>query len=365
MGFKCGIVGLPNVGKSTTFNALSRSNAESSNFPFCTIEPNVGMAYVNDKRLYELAELVHPKKITPAVVEFVDIAGLVKGASTGAGLGNKFLSHIRDVQVIVHIVRCFEDEDIVHQEGDIDPQRDIETIDTELMLADLQTVENRMTKSLKLAKSGDKTAKQEIEILEKFKENLEKGTALRRLDFTKEAEKSLIKELRLLSAKPVIYVANVSEESINGNEYSKIVDEIAKKEGLESIVLSSKIEEEISKLETKEEKKEFMDMLGLEESGLDRLVKKGYDMLGLITFFTAGEKEVRGWTITKGTTAKEAAGVIHSDIERGFIRAEITSYEDYIACRGEKGAKEKGLVRLEGKDYVMKDGDVVYFRFNV
>ncbi len=365
MGFKCGIVGLPNVGKSTTFNALSRSNAESSNFPFCTIEPNVGMAYVNDKRLYELAELVHPKKITPAVVEFVDIAGLVKGASTGAGLGNKFLSHIRDVQVIVHIVRCFEDEDIVHQEGDIDPQRDIETIDTELMLADLQTVENRMTKSLKLAKSGDKAARQEIEILEKFKENLEKGTALRRLDFTKEAEKSLIKELRLLSAKPVIYVANVSEESINGNEYSKIVDEIAKKEGLESIVLSSKIEEEISKLETKEEKKEFMDMLGLEESGLDRLVKKGYDMLGLITFFTAGEKEVRGWTITKGTTAKEAAGVIHSDIERGFIRAEITSYEDYIACRGEKGAKEKGLVRLEGKDYVMKDGDVVYFRFNV
>ncbi len=365
MGFKCGIVGLPNVGKSTTFNALSRSNAESSNFPFCTIEPNVGMAYVNDKRLYELAEIVHPKKITPAVVEFVDIAGLVKGASTGAGLGNKFLSHIRDVQVIVHIVRCFEDEDIVHQEGDIDPKRDIETIDTELMLADLQTVENRMTKSLKLAKSGDKTAKQEIEILEKFKENLEKGTALRRLDFTKEAEKSLIKELRLLSAKPVIYVANVSEESINGNEYSKIVDEIAKKEGLESIVLSSKIEEEISKLETKEEKKEFMDMLGLEESGLDRLVKKGYDMLGLITFFTAGEKEVRGWTITKGTTAKEAAGVIHSDIERGFIRAEITSYEDYIACRGEKGAKEKGLVRLEGKDYVMKDGDVVYFRFNV
>ena len=308
---------------------------------------------------------MHPKKITPAVVEFVDIAGLVKGASTGAGLGNKFLSHIRDVQVIVHIVRCFEDEDIVHQEGDIDPKRDIETIDTELMLADLQTVENRMTKSLKLAKSGDKTAKQEIEILEKFKENLEKGTALRRLDFTKEAEKSLIKELRLLSAKPVIYVANVSEESINGNEYSKIVDEIAKKEGLESIVLSSKIEEEISKLETKEEKKEFMDMLGLEESGLDRLVKKGYDMLGLITFFTAGEKEVRGWTITKGTTAKEAAGVIHSDIERGFIRAEITSYEDYIACRGEKGAKEKGLVRLEGKDYVMKDGDVVYFRFNV
>ncbi len=365
MGFKCGIVGLPNVGKSTTFNALSRSNAESSNFPFCTIEPNVGMAYVNDKRLYELAKLVNPKKITPAVVEFVDIAGLVKGASSGAGLGNKFLSHIRDVQVIVHIVRCFKDEDVVRQEGDIDPKGDIETIDTELMLADLQTIENRMNRVSKLAKSGDKKAKEEMLILDKFKENLEKGVALRRLDIKNDNEKAVIKELRLLSAKPVIYVANVSEDDIEGNEYSDIVDNIAKSEGFPSIILSSKIEEEISKLETPEERKEFMDMMGLKESGLDKLVKTGYSMLGLITFFTAGEKEVRGWTIKKGTTAKEAAGVIHSDIERGFIRAEITSYDDYIACGGEKEAKEKGLVRIEGKDYIVKDGDVVYFRFNV
>ncbi len=364
MGFKCGIVGLPNVGKSTTFNALSKSNAESSNFPFCTIEPNVGIAYVNDKRLYELAKLVNPKKITPAVVEFVDIAGLVKGASTGAGLGNKFLSHIRDVQVIVHIVRCFEDEDIVHQEGNIDPKRDIETIDTELMLADLQTIENRINKSLKLSKSGDKAAKQELEILSGFKDSLERGVALRRLKITKD-EENLIKELRLLSAKPVIYVSNVSENDIKGNGYSEVVDKIAQSEGFPSIVLSSKIEEEISGLATQEERAEFMEMLGLKESGLDKLVKTGYDMLGLITFFTAGEKEVRGWTIKQGTTAKEAAGVIHSDIERGFIRAEITSYEDYIACGGEKAAKEKGFIRLEGKDYIMKDGNVVYFRFNV
>jgi len=363
MGFKCGIVGLPNVGKSTTFNALSNANAESSNFPFCTIDPNVGIATVKDERLYKLAKLVKPKKITPPVVEFVDIAGLVKGASEGAGLGNKFLSHIRDVQVIVHVVRCFNDEDIVHTMGDVDPQRDIEVIDLELMISDIQTVENRMTKLQKQAKSGDKKSKEELKTLEQFKQLLEEGKPLRKLDLT-ESEKKIIRELRLLSAKPVIYVANVSEEDINGNNYSKKVEEIAKSENAPVIVLSSKLEEQIGKL-NENEKREFMEMLGIKESGLDRLARTGYEMLGLITFFTAGPKEVRGWTIKKGTTAKEAAGVIHSDIERGFIRAEVIKYEDYISCGGEKDAKEKGLMHLEGKDYVMQDGDVVYFRFNV
>ncbi len=363
MGFKCGIVGLPNVGKSTTFNALSNANAESSNFPFCTIEPNVGIATVKDERLYKLAELVKPKKITPPVVEFVDIAGLVKGASEGAGLGNKFLSHIRDVQVIVHVVRCFEDEDIVHTMGSVDPMRDIEVIDLELMLADLQTIENRMEKLKKQAKSGDKKAEEELSILEKFKEKLENGTPLRREKLSKE-EAEIVKELRLLSAKPVIYVANVSESELEGNRYSKVVEDVAKQDGAPVIVLSSKIEEEIAKL-NEDEKKEFMEMLGLKESGLDKLAKVGYRMLGLITFFTAGPKEVRGWTIKQGTTAKEAAGVIHSDIEKGFIRAEVIKYDDYIKAGGEKEAKEKGLMRLEGKDYIMQDGDVVYFRFNV
>ncbi len=364
MGFKCGIVGLPNVGKSTTFNALSNQQAEASNFPFCTIDPNVGIVPVKDERLYRIAELVQPAKVTPAVVEFVDIAGLVKGASTGAGLGNRFLSHIRDVQVIVHVVRCFENEDIVHQEGTIDPVRDIEIVDTELILADLQTVENRYLKTQRLAKSGDKSLKKQLELLDEIKRTLNNGVALRKAKLDDEA-RSLAEELRLLSLKPVIYVANVPEDQIEGNEYSEKVVEVAREESAPVVVLSSKIEEQISRLTSDEEKREFMEMLGIRESGLDRLAREGYRMLGLISFFTAGKKEARSWTIKRGTTAKEAAGVIHSDIERGFIRAEVIAYDDYIAAGGEKQAKEKGLMRLEGKDYVVQDGDVIYFRFNV
>ncbi len=361
MGFKCGIVGLPNVGKSTTFNALSRGNAKSSNFPFCTIDPNVGIAVVRDERLYKLAEIVKPAKVTPPVVEFVDIAGLVKGASKGAGLGNRFLSHIRDVQVVVHVVRCFENEDI---EGTVNPEGDIETIDTELLLADLQSVENRIAKVERIAKSGDKKAARQLETLERLKGHLEQGKTLRSIKLD-EAESEIVKEMRLLTAKPVIYVANVPENALDGNECSSKVEEIAKKESAPCIVLSSKIEEEIAHLESDEERREFMEMIGIKESGLDKLVKTGYSMLGLITFFTAGPKEVRGWTIKKGTKAKEAAGVIHSDIERGFIRAEVIPFEEYVKCGGEKEAKEKGLMRLEGKDYIVQDGDIIYFRFNV
>ena len=354
MSLECGIVGLPNVGKSTTFNALSKANAKSSNFPFCTIEPNVGIALVKDKRIDILSDIVKPASIVYPTVKFVDIAGLVKGASKGEGLGNQFLSHIRDVNIIVHIVRCFENEDIIHVEGSIDPKRDIDIINTEIILSDLQIVENRLAKA-------KKANKQEAAVLEEIKSKLEKGQKL--YDLTQEQE-SIVKELKLISAKKMIYVSNVDEKNINGNQYTKIVSQIASEEKTPFMIISSKIEEDLSQME-EIEKKEYLEMLGLNESGLEKLSKIAYELLDLITFFTAGPKEVRGWSIKTGTVAKKAAGEIHSDIERGFIRAEVISFDDYIKSGGEKQAKEMGLIRLEGKDYIMQDGDVVYFRFNV
>ncbi|OSS43079.1 GTP-binding and nucleic acid-binding protein YchF [Desulfurella amilsii] len=354
MSLECGIIGLPNVGKSTTFNALSKANAKSSNFPFCTIEPNVGIALVKDKRIDILANIVKPANIVYPTVKFVDIAGLVKGASKGEGLGNQFLSHIRDVNVIVHLVRCFENEDIIHVEGSIDPKRDIDIINTEIILSDLQIVENKLSKA-------KKANKQEAVILEEIKSKLEKGEKL--YDLTKDQE-SLIKELKLISAKKMIYVSNVDEKSINGNKYTKIVAQIASQEKAPFMIISSKIEEDLVQMEDAE-KKEYLEMLGLNESGLEKLSKLAYELLDLISFFTAGPKEVRGWPIEKGTVAKKAAKEIHSDIERGFIRAEVISFDDYVKSGGEKRAKEMGLVRLEGKDYMIQDGDIVYFRFNV
>jgi len=362
---KLGIVGLPNVGKSTLFNAITAAGAESANYPFCTIEPNVGVVAVPDKRLNVLAELFNSEKIVPTAIEFFDIAGLVKGASNGEGLGNKFLSHIREVESIVHVVRCFEDENITHVEGRIDPISDIEIINIELMLADLEVINRRIQKTEKLAK-GDKSLQKELDILNVIKNTIESGNSVRSINFTDE-EKAFVKGLNLLSYKPVLYVANISEEDLlenPENKYVKQVREYAKKDNSEVIVVSAKIEAEISELDD-EEKKSFLNDLGLSESGLDKLISASYKLLGLISFLTAGPKETRAWTIKKGTKAPQAAGKIHSDMEKGFIRAEIVSYDDLIECGGYPQAREKGLVRLEGKDYVMQDGDVVVFRFNV
>ncbi|HRE41003.1 MAG TPA: redox-regulated ATPase YchF [Ignavibacteria bacterium] len=367
MSLKCGIVGLPNVGKSTLFNALTSSqNAEAANYPFCTIDPNIGSVIVPDSRMDKLVEMFNPKKTIPSTFEFVDIAGLVKGASKGEGLGNQFLSHIREVNAIVHIVRCFDDDNIIHVDGKVDPANDIEIIETELIIKDLESLEKRIERNQKSLKTGDKKIISENELLEKLKSHLENSRLAKYFTETlSEDDKKIIKGLQLLTDKPVLYVANVDDKSSKGNKYSEIVKNIAAKEKAEFLILSVQIESEIAQFESTEEKAEFLKELGLEESGLDRLIKEGYKLLDLITFFTAGEKEVHSWTIPDGYTAPQAAGVIHTDFEKGFIRAEIMKYDDLISLGSEAAVKEKGLLKIEGKEYLMKDGDIVFFRFNV
>lgn len=364
---KLGIVGLPNVGKSTLFNAITKAGAESANYPFCTIEPNVGVVSVPDKRLDVLEEMYKSRKKVHTAIEFYDIAGLVKGASKGEGLGNKFLSHIREVASIVHTVRAFDDGNVVHVDGSVDPVRDIETINLELIFSDIEVLERRMEKTVKLARSGDKKAKEEQDFMERIKAHLESGKPVRTLEMTDE-EAALVQGFFLITSKPVLYVANISEEDIMAgnleNEYVVKIKEYAAQENSEVIVICAKLEEELSSLED-DEKKELLAEYGLEETGLDKLIHASYKLLGLMSFLTAGVQEVRAWTITQGTKAPQAAGKIHSDIERGFIRAEIVSYDKLVECGSEAIAKEKGYFRLEGKDYVMQDGDVVNFRFNV